>query len=199
MCLFVFKKTHTHLWLLRKGNICIGCQFSDLGFFLRTCWFCSCHHALSDESIHRRTQRQHPKMSLVSEQEVVPSFSGAVSIFESAHAFENIVTLIWKPNYENLARHIETCSVDSRNKIQSLQNKNTNCIKLQLQKHKMNINLNSTCQTMKVSRKHPRKIEAWHQHWLMKQDPPGSYPEWWSRQVRKSGVPQQQMWGLFAM
>ena len=31
---------------------------------------------------------------------------------------------------------------------------------------------------MKVSRKRPRKIEAWHQHWLMKQDPPGSYPEW---------------------
>ena len=70
-------------------------------------------------------------MSLVSEQEVVPSFSGAVSIFESAHAFENIVTLIWKTNYEILARHLETCSVDSYNKIQSLQNKKH---KLQLQK-----------------------------------------------------------------
>ena len=129
--------------LFSKGNICIGCQFSDLGFFLRTCCKATPKNEPSDIDLKNKLRK------------------------------------FGKPSWNLLSGLLKQNSIPSKQKTQIASN--CNC-----KKHKMNINLNSTGQTMKVSRNHPRKIEAWHQHWPMKQDPPGSYPEWWSRQVRKS-------------
>ena len=63
-------------------------------------------------------------MSLVSEQEVVPSFSGAVSIFESAHAFwehsdidlENKLRNFGTPSWNLLSGLLQQNSIPSNKK-----------------------------------------------------------------------------------